>query len=161
MPNDVYEQQVKDVMSREVVMIDARESIHEAIELMAENKVATLPVIDRDGRCIGMLSTSDMVEVTRDVDAGLLEMENASQLLWGDYIEKLGNHVGHQNVMELMSENVVSVRPDSALADAAARMVREHIHRIPVVDDSDRVVGIVSTTDILGAFVKCAPAAAK
>jgi len=157
----VYEKCVKDVMSREVVTIDAKDSVHEALEVMAENKVAALPVIDRDGRCVGILSTSDMMDVTRDVDAGLNEMENTGQLFWGEFIGKLGDHVGHQNVMELMSESVVAITPDAPLSEAASRMVREHIHRLPVIDASEIVVGIVSTTDVLRAFAECAPKAGK
>jgi CBS domain-containing protein len=161
MASDVYEKRAKDVMSRHVVTIDAKDSVHDALQLMAENKVAALPVVDRQERCIGMLSTSDLVEVTRDVDAGLSEMEKTDEPLWSAYLGKLGDHVGHQNVMELMSDAVVSVGPEAPLFEAASRMLREHVHRLPVVGDNERLLGIVSTTDILAAFVECAPARAK
>ena len=46
----VYEKRVKEVMSRDLVTIDAKDSVHEALQLMAENKVAALPVVDRQGR---------------------------------------------------------------------------------------------------------------
>jgi CBS domain-containing protein len=156
MSNNVYEKRVKDVMSRDLVTIDAKESVHDALTVMAENKVAALPVLDRGGRCVGILSMSDLVEVTQDVDAGLSELERTDQVSWGNYIEKLGDHVGHQNVMELMSENVVSVEPDALLSEAASRMLRDHIHQLPVIDDKERLIGIISTTDILNAFVECA-----
>ena len=158
MSTNVYEKRVKEVMSRDLVTIDARDSVHDAIELMAENKVAALPVVDRQGKCIGFLSSSDLVEVTREVDAGLSELEGSDQTLWGAYLDKLGDHVGHQNVIDLMSEEVVAIDADAPLFDAASKMLREHVHRLPVLNSKGVLLGIVSMTDILRAFVDSAPA---
>lgn len=160
MTKDVYERRAKEVMSRDLVTIDAKDSVHDALQLMAENKVAALPVVDRTGRCIGILSSSDLVDVTRDMDAGLSELEKTAEPLWGAYLGRIGEHVGHQSVLDLMSETVVSIDPEAPLFEAASRMLREHVHRMPVVDAEDHLLGIVSMTDILSAFVDCAPAKA-
>ncbi len=157
MSDKLYQTRVKEVMSRDLVTVNAIATVHEALELMAENKVAALPVVDKQGRCVGILSTSDLVEVTRDVDAGISELETTDELFLGAFIDKLGDAVGHKSVTELMTDTVVSVRPDTLLFDAAARMLRDHIHQLPVLNDQDRLVGIISTTDILTAFVECAP----
>lgn len=160
MTKSVYEKRVKDVMSRDVVTIDAKDSAHEALQLLSENRVAALPVVDRNGRCIGIISTSDFVDVTRDLEAGLDELERSDELMFGQLIAKIGENVGHQSVMDLMSENVVSTGPDAMLSEAASQMLRERIHRLPVVDNNHHLVGIVSTTDILTAFVEGAHATA-
>lgn len=151
---NVYEQRVKDVMSRDLVTIDANESIHDALQLMAENKVAALPVVDRHGRCVGMISASDLVEVTRDLEAGLDELEQTDELFFAMVIDKLGNGIGHQTVLDLMSEDVISANPEERLTEAASRILRDRVHRLPVVDDNDHLIGIISTTDILAAFVE-------
>ena len=65
MPKTRNEKRVKDAMSRDVVTINAAELAHEALQLMAENKVSALPVVDRQGRCIGIISTSDFIDVER------------------------------------------------------------------------------------------------
>ena len=161
MNEEVYQQRVKSVMSRDLVTIDAGDSVHEAIQLMAENKVAALPVVDRRGKCIGFLSSSDLVEVTREVDASLYELEATEAPLWGAFLGRLSDHVGHQSVMDLMSESVVSTSPDTPLFEAASKMLRDHVHRLPVLDKDNHLLGIVSMTDILRAFVEHAPATAK
>ena len=153
MAGSVYERGVKDVMSRELVTIDAKDSVHDALQLMAENKVSALPVVDREGHCVGLLSTSDLVEVTRDLEEGLNELERVDELLFGHFISKVGDGISHQLVVDLMSENVVSGTPDETLAAAASQMLRERIHRLPIVSNG-RLVGILSTTDILEAFVE-------
>ncbi len=157
MNSDVYQKRVKDSMSRHVVTIDAKDTVHEALQLMAENRVAALPVIDRQGRCIGIISTSDLIDLTRDIEAGLDELIRTDELLWGSLIGKIGEGAAQQSVMDLMSESVASAQPDDLLADAASRMLREHVHRLPVVDSKQRLLGILSMTDILAAFVECAP----
>lgn len=158
MTTNVHEKRVKDVMCRDVVTIDAKESVHEALQLMVENKVAALPVVDRKGHCVGFISTSDMLDLTRDLEMGLEELERTDELLFGQVIEKIGNGIAHQNVAELMSEDVVSISPDELLSSAASKMLRERIHRLPVVDNNQHLVGILSTTDILTAFVESAHA---
>lgn len=159
MSDNVYKMRVKDVMSGDVVTIDAGESVHEALQVMAENKVGALPVIDRHDQCIGIISTSDLVDITRDLEAGLEELEKTDELLFGRVIESIGDGIGHQSVMDVMSENVVSTHPNDLLSEVASRMLEQRIHRMPVVDEKQRLVGIVSTTDILSAFVKGANAA--
>jgi CBS domain-containing protein len=159
MSNNVYKMRVKDVMCGDVVTIDAGESVHDALQVMAENKVGALPVIDRHDRCVGIISTSDLVDITRDLEAGLDELERTDELLFGRVIESIGDGIGHQSVMDVMSENVVSTHPNDLLSEVASLMLEQRIHRMPVVDEKQRLVGIVSTTDILSAFVKGANAA--
>ncbi len=153
-PRNVYEQRVKDVMSRDVVTIDANESIHDALQLMAENKVAALPVVDRQGRCVGIISASDLVDVTRDLEAGIDELGQTDELFFGLIIDKIADGISHQTVLDLMSEVVISANPEEFLTEAASRILRDRVHRLPVVDDADQLVGIISTTDILAAFVE-------
>ena len=151
----LYQQRVKEVLSRHVVTINAKDSVHDSLELMTENRVSTLPVVDRRGRCVGILSISDLIEMTRDIDAGLTGLEDTEKLLWDVYFGIISQGVGHQSVMDLMSDKVASVSPESLLWDAASLMLREHVHRLPVIDENNRLIGIISMTDILSAFVEC------
>jgi predicted transcriptional regulator len=57
-----------------------------------------------------------------------------------------------EQVHELMSTDVVSVRIDSTLQQAARQMLRNHVHRLVVLDDQRQIVGVVSTMDLLAAF---------
>jgi CBS domain-containing protein len=64
---------------------------------------------------------------------------------------------GRRHVHELMTEVVETVSPDATLAAAARAMLHHQVHRLPVVNERQRLVGIISTTDILGAFVDGVP----
>jgi CBS domain-containing protein len=56
-----------------------------------------------------------------------------------------------------MTSNVATTAPDAPLVDAAREMLRQHVHRLPVVDASGQLVGIISTMDVLKAFANGAP----
>ena len=152
--SDVYKLTVGDVMSTDLVTIDAADTVHDALQVMTENGVAALPVLDAEGRCIGMLSTTDFVEMTRDLESGLEALEQEDQLLFGQIVAQLAEGSGHQRVVDVMSDSVITARASDSLVSAASTMLDEGVHRLPVLDDEGRLVGILSTTDILEAFVR-------
>ena len=152
--SDVYKLTVGDVMSTDLVTIDAADTVHDALQVMAENGVAALPVLDAEGHCIGMLSTTDFVEMTRDLESGLEALEQEDQLLFGQIVAQLAEGSGHQRVVDVMSDSVITARASDSLVSAASTMLDEGVHRLPVLDDEGRLVGILSTTDILEAFVR-------
>ena len=81
MSSQLYKRLARDVMSRTLVTVNARDAVHDALELMIENKVSALPVLDHDGRCVGILSTRDFVDVAYELDESLSALEHESELL--------------------------------------------------------------------------------
>ncbi len=155
METGIYKQRVRDVMSRDVVSVHSQETIHEALRLMVENRVSALPVVDRTNRCIGMVSSSDLVELTKDLEDEFESLEeDPTAELW--LVKRLVNNTTHEVVDDLMSGDVASVRPEALLSKVATVMLRNRVHRLPVVDHDDRLVGIISTMDILAAFADSA-----
>ena len=155
--NDIYSKRVKDVMSRDVVSVHADENLHTALELMAENRIAALPVVDRRDHCVGILSTSDLVDVARGVDDNLEQLNQTDGIARGWMVDELVDSLGHEKIVSLMSERVATVGQETLLANAAREMLRNRVHRLPVLDQSERLVGIVSTRDLLEAFASGAP----
>jgi CBS domain-containing protein len=149
---DIYRQRVKDIMTRDIVSIHSDEDVHEALEMMAENRVTTLPVVNRRNKCVGMLSTTDLIELTRDFDDDLYHWERADESSHGDFIAKLSQSVGHERIDSLMTEQVATARLETPVVAAAREMLRNRVHHLPVLDGQERLVGIVSTMDILSSL---------
>ena len=152
---------VKDVMSKHVVAVNPSDSLHEALDLICENRVSALPVVDGRGHCIGILTTSDLIELTHELDDELqnLGRVNESKPQW--LIEQLTKALGSERVSEQMTPDVASVRPETPVPEAAATMLRNRIHHLPVVDESNHLRGIVSTMDILAIVAECAATPSK
>ncbi len=157
MSNNVYQKRIKDVMSRDVVTIDAADTIHEALTLMGENRVSAIPVVDRADNCVGILSTSDLVDMTRDLDDDLYSLDLVDPTSRRFLLDKLAHSMGAEPVQSFMSEAVTTVDAETTLATATREMLRNRIHHLPVVDSNGHLIGIVSTMDVLEAFANGAP----
>ena len=157
MGESVYERRVKEIVTRDTVTLDAGDSIHEALTLMGENRVSALPVVNRNNQCIGILSTVDLVDMTRDTEEDLRDLDLVDLTTKRFLIDKLAHSLGAEKVQTYMSESVVTVSMETPIGKAARDMLRNQVHHLPVVDHDDRLIGIISTMDILGEFADAAP----
>lgn len=154
---DIYKRRVKDIMSRDVVTINAADTIHEALTLMGENRVSALPVVDNHNNCVGILSTSDLVDMTRDVDDDVYQLEFVDPTTRRFLLDKLTHSMGSETVQSFMSESVATIDAETTIGRATREMLRNHIHHLPIVDIHDHLIGIISTMDILAEFADGAP----
>jgi CBS domain-containing membrane protein len=157
MKKEPYRLTVRHVMSKDVVSVEPDDTLHTCIQRMVDNRVYALPVLRITGECVGIISSSDILQVTRDLDDDLIEMEKADLATGRWLLARLRSEVGSQLVSEIMNEDVATVHADTQLAKAAREMLRNGVHRLPVIDAHEHVIGIVSTSDILAAFVDGAP----
>lgn len=157
MAQSIYDRKVADIMTSDVVTLEAGGTIHEALVLMGENRVSAIPVVDRDGHCVGILSTTDLVDMTRDVDDDLYQLDLVDPTSRRFLLDKLAHSMGSEKVESFMSETLVTVGPDSTLAAATRKILKAGVHHLPVIDDEERLIGIVSSLDILAEFADAAP----
>jgi CBS domain-containing protein len=128
-------------MSRNVVVIEATATCHDAMELMVRRKVRHLPIVATDGAIAGIVTDRDLrhhlfrPDVFREVGRSPVEQLLSSVKLW-----------------EIMSSPVVSVSPDAELEQAARMMLEDKLGSLPVVDEG-RIVGIITETDLLRRIV--------
>ncbi len=154
---NIFERRVKDIMSRDVVTLSAADTVHEALSLMGENRVSALPVVNSHNVCVGILSTSDLVDMTRDVDDDLYHLDMVDPTSRRFLLDKLAHSMGSETVQSFMSEGVATIDLESTIGKAAREMLRNRVHHLPVVDSHERILGIVSTMDILAEFADAAP----
>lgn len=148
---DAY--RVKDVMSDIVITVEPDDTIQDALVLMAQYSVTVLPVTDNRHRCVGVLSTSDLIDPARELEEEFHNVEQAPEQ-WR--IEKLlSESMGQRKVSELMTDTVVAVDREMPIMDATGEMLRHRVHHLPVADEHQKVLGIVSTMDMLSIFHRC------
>jgi len=139
---------VADVMTREVVTVDALAPFKEVVRLMQEHEVSALPVVDADGVVLGIVSEGDLI---LKEDPGL---EGGVRLFEGRHRATDRAKAAGKLAHELMTVPVISVTPEAPLGEAARRMHRKEVKRLPVVDADGRLVGIVSRADLLRVFLR-------
>jgi CBS domain-containing protein len=138
---------VESVMSAPVVTVTPETTFKECVRIMRRKRVSGLPVVDASGKLVGIVSESDLLNKAerRDPDAYLLE----SRLHRLDRARASALDVG-----SAMSSQVVSVSPDFPIALAAREMHTRGFKRLPVINSSGRLVGIVSRGDLLTVFLR-------
>lgn len=144
-----------DIMSKHVVQIPSTGTLKEAAAILREHEISGAPVVDEAQRCVGMLSASDFVRKESE-DA---ELDKEGQSFRGD--EYLLEHerdfhigdTGEDCVSEHMSTAVQTVRVDTPIIAVAREICAEHIHRVVVLDESNRVAGVVTTLDLIAAML--------
>jgi CBS domain-containing protein len=140
----------RDIMTRKVVTLGPEDSVTKAAKTLAERHIGGAPVLDEEGRLIGMISESDLI--IQDIK---LHFPTYLQFL-DSYIyvgslakfeRELRKAVGAK-VKDVMTRDVFTTTPDATVQDIATLMVDENISRIPVVEDS-LVVGVVTKGDLV------------
>lgn len=156
--SDAYSMLLRDVMVTDVHSVGAEDSLHIVLDSMLENGLATLPVVDDDRRCVGMIAAVDLLAPTHALDTDLQELAKSSQEERGDFIDVFERSgLSECQVQDFMSTRVVSASPSTRLPEAAHKMLQHQIHHLVVLDADSRLTGIVSTMDILEAFAEHQP----
>ncbi|MFC6136815.1 CBS domain-containing protein [Streptomyces virginiae] len=131
-------------MTHTAVAIGREASYKEIVELMDQWKVSAVPVLEGEGRVVGVVSEADLLpkeEFRRDDPVLPDQLEEASK-------------AGGVLAEELMSSPAVTVHPDATLAEAARIMARKHVKRLPVVNGVGMLEGVVSRSDLLKVFLR-------
>jgi CBS-domain-containing membrane protein len=139
---------VRDVMSQDVITVDEHASFKDIATLIAERRVSAVPVLDREGRVLGIVSEADLVlkEEFPDGPGGRLFQGRRQR---EDRAKAAGDIAA-----ELMTAPAVTVGPDATVAEAARLLHRHGIKRMPVVDPAGPLLGIVSRADLLKVFLR-------
>ena len=128
---------VKEIMTTDVIYVHPEEGIVKAFEKLLKYRISCLPVVDRDGRIVGIVTTTD-------IGHNLIEDRYTLDTTVGD----------------VMTKEVITIKPEEPVINAIKKMDKygdkgEIINQLPVVDEGKKLVGIVSDGDIIRFLSRC------
>jgi CBS domain-containing protein len=139
-----------DIMISNVITVTADSDVVEVAKTLLSNRISGVPVIDKSGRIVGIVSEGDLL---RRAEVGTerhrswwLQLLTSKETLAQDFVQSHGRKVG-----DVMTRGVVTVAPDTPLSDVATALEKHGIKRVPVVKDG-KLVGIVSRANLLQAL---------
>src|ERR671922_859699 len=146
---------VREIMDSAPATVSPDASVEEVVRTLRDNELPGVPVVDGDGRCVGIVTEADLVLPDDDGD---LHIPHYINLFGGTvFLESLGRFEGRlrkafaANAADMMTRDPDAVGPDTTVRDAA-RLIHETGHnRLPVVENG-RLVGVVTRLDVLGAL---------
>ncbi len=142
---------IEEIMTTEVVTVSISDSVELCAKLLQEHNISGLPVLDEAGKVAGIVTEGDLIRRASRIKApGYLEILGGLIYLGSPkkFVEELQRAMSLE-AGQLMTKDVVSVKADDEIEDAATLMVEKGISRLPVIDENGRLVGIVSRRDIM------------
>lgn len=139
-----------DVMVTDVITVTPASDVAQVAALLLTNHISAAPVVDADGRLVGMISEGDLIRRSESGTAHerpwWLRMLMNRELLAAEFVREHSRRVG-----DLMTRDVVWAAPDTPVADIASLLERHRIKRVPIVKDG-RLAGIVSRANLIQAL---------
>ena len=120
---------VGEAMTSKIVTLNPSNSLQDAIGMMANNSFRHFPVVGDNSALAGVVSDRDLLRAMN-----------------------LNKDWSSITIAQVMTQNVAKVKRETHLSVAVEEILTRHIHCLPVVEDNDRVCGIVTSTDLLQAF---------
>lgn len=130
----------RDVMTKELITVTPGTPLSEFARICAEDQISGCPVTRADGALCGIVSKTDLLNRLLEDHPRLGTTREFP--VWDEDVRQVG---------DIMTENVLTVGPTTPLGEIAERMARDRIHRV-VVMDGDRMVGLVTSIDLLAHF---------
>lgn len=140
-----------DLMTPDVLTVEAEWTVPELARFLLENEISGAPVVDRQGMVVGVVSLADVASVgvpSRGSCEGFFDRSWEPERLESPAVAD-----SDLRVRDIMNADVYAVAEDATVGEVARTMLEEHVHRL-IVTRADRVLGIISTSDLLGLLVE-------
>ncbi len=142
------------VMTGNVIRAQCGASFKEVAHLLHEHGISGLPVVDDDGRVVGVISETDLLARQVEADDSYRPPRRLHWPRISSTARRRRIKAHARTADQLMSQPVVTIGADVDITDAARTMARHGVERLPVVDAKEHLVGIVTRHDLLQIFLR-------
>ncbi|MEJ2112908.1 MAG: CBS domain-containing protein [Flavobacteriaceae bacterium] len=126
---------ISEIMTKKVITLSTKDNLETAELLFKKNKIRHIPVV-RNGKIIGMLSYTDLLRISF-ADA-VYDDEEIDTVVYNMF-----------TIEQVMVKNITSVTSSTTVKEVAEILTNKEFHALPVVDNNNKLVGIVTTTDLI------------
>ncbi|WP_010530745.1 CBS domain-containing protein [Lentibacillus jeotgali] len=140
---------IQDFMITDVISVQEDIKIKDLLKTLVEHKIGGVPVVDENARLIGMISDGDVIRYLQPDGRTIYDAFSMVFITEKEGLRnKIETSIEHHS-SEIVKKNVYAVHPDDEIEEALSLLSRYHFKKIPVVDASNKVVGVVSRGDII------------
>ena len=146
---------MRDIMDTDVPTVTVADSVEHVLHVLRDHELPGVPVVNEGGRCVGIITESDLVLTGEDADlhlphyvelfGGLVFLESVSH--WEERVRKAFAATAE----DMMTPNPVTIEPTATVREAARLIARKKHNRLPVIEHG-RLVGVVTRVDVLDAL---------
>lgn len=164
--NEFLSGSVSEVMVKDVVSYSSDTRLADVALSLLRNQISGAPIIDEGGKCVGVISVVDVIGAVEKMTAVNPRVAdrffassdlNLPQNIYDETLQSFGSHASpavEKPVAKFMVRKLVTATVQDTLGSVIQKMIDAHIHRVLITDADRRLLGIVSTTDILAALLR-------
>ncbi len=152
---------VKEIMNRRPVLLSPDMTLRKAAEMLIENKISGAPVVDSQGKLIGFLMLGDIIHFIKNrlMSVGIIIPPTPFDFI--DFYQyelpvetkdSIRREISETKVSEVMCRRVHTVNPDEDLWSVIYILAKKDVSHVPVVDENQRVIGIITRSDVIKAL---------
>ncbi|MDJ0590137.1 MAG: CBS domain-containing protein [Pleurocapsa sp. MO_226.B13] len=145
---------VKEVMALEPFAVKRSDSVETVLKLLEEKHISGLPVVDDEGQVVGVVSEADLLFKEKPIRMPLY-LTFLDSIIYLEPLDKFKQQLKKSLgifVADVMTSKPITISPNAPVSQAAELMLTKSINRLPVVDETGRLVGIVTRNDLLKAL---------
>ena len=146
-----------DVMNPNVLLVQEDMTLDELANFLVDNEISGAPVENDAGRLVGVVSVTDVAQAVASDSPGSnpdFYVREWGGILTRDSVRELGAGGAELRVRDIMTPTVYSVDEQTSIPEVAETLIKSHIHRLLVTRGGERVVGILTSSDLLGLLVR-------
>ncbi|HTG00117.1 MAG TPA: CBS domain-containing protein [Nitrospirota bacterium] len=143
-----FELRVRDVMTANLITTSKYDTIYAAANILTAKNISGLPVVDKENKVLGIITQADILSMV-----GVSHEHTFKDLLRYMLGEKLPERRIGDFVGDIMTSPALTIKPEANIADAVKMMDEKRIRRLTVVDEQNRLIGILTRADILKAVI--------
>ncbi|SHF54457.1 CBS domain-containing protein [Ornithinibacillus halophilus] len=141
---------IKDFMITDVISVTEKTTIRDLLQILVENKIGGVPVLDDDRKLVGVISDGDVIRYLQPKARTVYDMFSLVLVSEEEALtDKMERTLDETITCIMKKKNILSVHPEERLEDALSILSKYHFKKIPVIDNTNTVVGVISRGDLI------------
>ncbi len=141
---------VKDIMIEKVITANPNASVKDVMEIFVEKKIGGLPICDADGTLLGVVSDGDIIRTIKPIDRKIYDFLFYMECIEERDLQRRLDDIAETPIIQIgKKKGIVTVCPDDSIESVVNKLSKHHFKKLPVIDEKNQVVGIISRGDVL------------
>lgn len=144
----------REIMTTKIITVTPETAVSELAQILATSNIGGAPVVDEEGRLLGVVTESDLIDQTKKVHIPTVVaiLDSLIFLERPDKMEKEIRKIAGTVVGDIYSKNPVTVEEETPLDEIATIMAKKHVHTLPVMR-GEQLVGVIGKGDIIRTLI--------
>lgn len=137
-------------MVTDVISVSPSTSVKDVMKTFVDKKIGGVPIIDKDGILRGMVTDGDILRAISPIDRRIQDYFSFITYIAEEDLEHRLNEVAEMEIIKIAkTHGIITINPEDEMKKVVSLLSKHHFKKLPVIDKSQRVVGVISRGDVI------------